>query len=79
MHIYGSFLLLDLIMHFRHTHTQTAQTQHSKAVTHKYAALQYPPPHPAAEAVIWYKAIGLDYFVANGKQVVMHLKPQPKS
>lgn len=37
-------------MHFRDTHTQTTQTQHSKAATHKYAALQYPPPHPAARS-----------------------------
>lgn len=78
-YIYGPFLLLDLIMHFRdtHTHTQTAQTQQSSHSQICCSSIST-STSSCIETVIWYKEIGLDYFVANGNQVVMHLKPQPK-
>lgn len=74
-YIYGPFLLLDLIMHFRHTHTQTQQSSHSQIRCSSIST----STSSCTETVIWYKEIGLDYFVANGNQAVMHLKPQPKS
>lgn len=49
MHIYGPFILLDLTMHFRDTYTSCTNIAQQSSHTHKYAALQYPPPHPTAQ------------------------------